>query len=79
MTDDSLEVGEVIDGRFRLLRLIGQGGMGSVWQARHLALDVDIAIKFLDPGSSEQPDIRARFAQEATAAARIPRRGCSTC
>ena len=51
--------------------MLGRGGMGSVWEAYHLALETEIAIKFLDPQLSNRTDIRSRFAQEATAAARI--------
>jgi serine/threonine-protein kinase len=71
MADDVLFAGQVISGRFRLRRLLGQGGMGRVWLAEHLALGTDIAVKFLDPRLSSRDDIRARFASEATAAARI--------
>ena len=71
MTDDVLFAGQVISGRFRLRRLLGQGGMGRVWLAEHLALGTDIAVKFLDPRLSSRDDIRARFAREAQAAARI--------
>src|SRR5689334_13716585 len=46
MTDDVLFAGQVISGRFRLRRLLGQGGMGRVWLAEHLALGTDIAVKF---------------------------------
>jgi serine/threonine-protein kinase len=51
--------------------MLGRGGMGSVWEAYHIALETEIAIKFLDPQLSSRTDIRSRFAQEATAAARI--------
>jgi serine/threonine-protein kinase len=51
--------------------MLGRGGMGSVWEAYHIALETEIAIKFLDPSLSNRTDIRSRFAQEATAAARI--------
>ena len=71
MSDDVLFADQVISGRFRLIRLLGQGGMGRVWLAEHLALGTDIAVKFLDPRLSSRDDIRARFAREATAAARI--------
>lgn len=45
--------------------------MGTVWEAHHLSLGTEIAIKFLDPEMSNRAEIRSRFAQEATAAARI--------
>jgi serine/threonine protein kinase len=45
--------------------------MGSVWLARHLTLDVDVAVKFIDAAFRDQKDHRNRFALEAQAAARI--------
>jgi eukaryotic-like serine/threonine-protein kinase len=69
--DDTLAPGLLILDRFRLKRVLGSGGMGSVWEASHLALGTEIAIKFLDAELSRRSDIRSRFAQEATAAARI--------
>lgn len=63
--------GATISGRFRLERLLGRGSMGSVWLARHLALDVDVAVKFIDAAFRDQKDHRSRFALEAQAAARI--------
>jgi serine/threonine-protein kinase len=45
--------------------------MGSVWLARHLALDVDVAVKFIDAAFRDLQDHRGRFTLEAQAAARI--------
>jgi serine/threonine-protein kinase len=67
----SIFPGATIAGRFRLERLLGRGSMGSVWLARHLSLDVDVAVKFIDPAFRDQKDHRGRFALEAQAAARI--------
>jgi serine/threonine-protein kinase len=61
----------VIAGKYELLRELASGGMGSVWVARHLALDEDVAIKFMRPGLPETTEARARFAREARAAARL--------
>jgi serine/threonine protein kinase len=71
MAAEPLFTGQVLSGRYRLQHLLGQGGMGRVWQASHLSLGTDIAIKFLDPRLSSCDDIRSRFAREATAAASI--------
>lgn len=69
--DEVLSPGRVISGRFRLERLLGRGGMGTVWQAQHLSLETEIAIKFLNAELSQRRDIRSRFAREASSAARI--------
>jgi len=68
--DDLL--GVELEGRFRIVRLIGQGGMGAVFEALHLRLDVRVAIKVLEPRLAEDPRQRQRFLREARAAARIP-------
>jgi serine/threonine-protein kinase len=61
----------IIAGRYRLTRPLAQGAMGSVWVARHLQLDVDIAVKFMAPQFASSPDLRARFEREAKAAAML--------
>ena len=71
MVDDTLTPGLFISGRFRLKRLLGRGGMGSVWAAHHLTLEKDVAIKFLEPKWASSDDARRRFAQEAIAVARM--------
>ena len=45
--------GTIIADRFRIERRLGQGGMGSVWLARHLSLDIPCALKFLHPEAAE--------------------------
>jgi serine/threonine-protein kinase len=56
--------------RFKLVRLLGQGGMGSVWLADHLALEIQCAVKFIDR-EQNNPDVRRRFEREAKAAAQL--------
>jgi eukaryotic-like serine/threonine-protein kinase len=60
---------EVLDGKFRVDELLGQGGMGQVYRGLHLALQVPIAIKFLRVELAERADALARFLQEARLAA----------
>ena len=60
-----------IAGRFRLVRMIGRGGMGSVWQAVQLALDQPCALKFIDEEVGNLADAHARFEREAKAAAAL--------
>jgi serine/threonine-protein kinase len=64
-----LGVGHVFAGKYRLDRAIASGGMGSVWVARHLQLDTDIAIKLMAPSFASTSDGRARFEREAKASA----------
>jgi serine/threonine protein kinase len=62
--------GLTVAERFCLVRELGRGGMGSVWLARHIALDVLCAVKFIDR-ERNTPEMRARFEQEAKAAAQL--------
>ena len=66
-----LSAGMVVGDRFRLERELGRGGMGAVWLARHLGLDVPCAIKFILAQAAESPELRERFEREAKAAAHI--------
>jgi hypothetical protein len=61
----------VIAERFRLTRQLGQGGMGSVWLATHLALDIPCAVKFIEGEIAQLPEAQARFEREAKAAAQL--------
>lgn len=67
-----LTPGHVIAGKFRLEAVIGRGGMGSVWAARQIQLDMPVALKFID--TEEGIDIaeaHARFEREARATGQI--------
>ncbi len=58
-------------GRYTILRRIGAGGMGSVYEAQHVDLKKRVAIKALSPSMTEHPEARARFIREGEASARI--------
>ncbi len=58
-------------GKYRIVRLMGEGGMGAVYEAVHPALKKRFAIKTLLPAVAVQQDARARFLREAEAASRI--------
>jgi serine/threonine-protein kinase len=62
--------GDVIADRYRLVRKIGQGGMGVVWVAHSLVLGVDIALKLIR-ANPEDSGVASRMGREAHAAARI--------
>jgi hypothetical protein len=66
-----LQANVVIADRFRLIRQLGQGGMGSVWLATHLALDIPCAVKFIEGEIAQLPEAQARFEREAKAAAQL--------
>ncbi len=65
------QIGELINGKYRLVRLIGEGGMGSVFEARHEYLGTLVALKFLDTELAQRPGLVARFLQEARVSACI--------
>jgi serine/threonine-protein kinase len=66
------ERGTVLVGKYRVERLLGQGGMGWVVEATHLQLDQRVALKFMNGSQAEaRPEAVARFLKEARAAARI--------
>jgi serine/threonine-protein kinase len=69
-THPPLAAGSVIDGKYRLDKILGEGGMGSVWQALNLQLDIPVAVKLLRAG----PDLASlseRMKLEARSAARL--------
>jgi len=64
-------VGRVIDNRYRVLRKIGEGGMGTVYAAEHVEIGKVVAIKILHPHYSTEQELVERFRREARAASRI--------
>jgi eukaryotic-like serine/threonine-protein kinase len=67
----SVSPGDVVAGKFRIERVLGQGGMGVVVAARHLQLDETVALKFLRAHATADPEALARFTREARAAAKL--------
>lgn len=65
------EAGSVLAGKYRVLRVLGEGGMGIVVAALHLELDQLVAVKFLHQAALGNSEAQARFTREARAAARI--------
>ncbi|MBP6628215.1 MAG: protein kinase [Kofleriaceae bacterium] len=64
-------VGTVLDGRYRLERLVGRGGMGAVFLATHLAMERRVAVKVIRPDLAGDPATARRFAREARGTHRV--------
>ncbi|HVI00711.1 MAG TPA: serine/threonine-protein kinase [Enhygromyxa sp.] len=69
--DPPLGVGSVIGDRYQILRLLGEGGMGRVYEAQHIVLRRRVALKLLRRDAGSEAENLARFRQEALAASRI--------
>ncbi|HZO15867.1 MAG TPA: serine/threonine-protein kinase [Polyangiaceae bacterium] len=65
------EPGMVVAGKYRLLRPLAAGGMGSVWVGQHTELEVEVAVKFMAERALQLDMSRARFKREARAAAQL--------
>jgi eukaryotic-like serine/threonine-protein kinase len=57
--------GRVLDGRYRIIAAIGQGGMGTVYEAEELSSGGRVAVKVLKPEHAEKPEAVARLRHEA--------------
>jgi serine/threonine protein kinase len=64
-------LGSLIDGRYQVIGLLGEGGMGQVYEARHAALDRHFALKVLRRELARDEDLAGRFLQEARATASV--------
>jgi serine/threonine-protein kinase len=65
------DIGTVLGGRYRLVELLGQGGMATIYRARDNQLERDVAIKVLRPEYGADPDFIDRFRHEAQSAASL--------
>ena len=63
--------GMMVTSNVRLLRPLGEGGMGSVWVAEHLSLRTDVVVKFMAEDLAKSPEALARFSREAAAASQV--------
>ena len=73
-SDDQSSVwkrGQVIARKLELVREIGRGGMGAVWEAKHRALGSSVAVKLIEPDAAESTIGVARFVREAKASATL--------
>jgi serine/threonine protein kinase len=69
--DVKLDAGLVVKDRYVIVRLLGAGGMGAVYEARDQVLDKRVALKILHASIAGDPHIHARFLQEARAASAL--------
>lgn len=74
MSVGDLDVGDVVDGKFRLVALLGEGAMGRVFEAQHLFMNRRVAVKLLNRDAMRASGAFQRFRQEALAASRIEHR-----
>ena len=63
--------GITLSERYQLVKRVGEGAMGSVYQAKHTFMQKDVAVKMLHPQLLDNPEVVERFQREAQAAAHI--------
>jgi eukaryotic-like serine/threonine-protein kinase len=66
-----LSTGDIIDGKYRIIRLLGEGGMGAVYEGENMRIHRKVAIKVLHAAVAATGEAVARFEREAQAAGRI--------
>jgi tRNA A-37 threonylcarbamoyl transferase component Bud32 len=71
----ALAAGLLIAGRYRLDRVLGEGGMGEVWAATHAITRRRVAMKFVKGSASMRPEMRQRFLREARASSLVQHPG----
>ena len=64
-------VGQVLEGRYRIVKKLGEGGMSFVYLAHDVAADVRYAIKILSPALSQDANAMARLRREASLGMRL--------
>ena len=64
-------IGKVLDRKYRIVRVIGVGGMGTVYEAEHIVISRHVALKVLSPEFVGRPETVERFFREAKAASSI--------
>lgn len=67
----SLNIGDTIDGKYKIVSLLGEGGMGAVYEGENIRIHRKVAIKILHSNVAESDDAVQRFEREAQAAGRI--------
>ena len=64
-------IGQVVTDRYKIVRRIGEGGMGVVYEAQHVVIEKRVALKVLREDFSARSEVVARFRQEAKSASRL--------
>lgn len=64
-------IGAVLDDKYEIVELLGEGGMGAVYEARHTTIGSRVAVKVLHPEAARQPESLERFRREAQVAGTI--------
>src|SRR5262245_42199497 len=64
-------LGKIVDGRYRVLEVIGRGGMGVVYRVEHLRMGKVAAMKVLHRDLAGEADVVARFEREAAAISKL--------
>ena len=74
-------IGQTLDGKYYLDKLLGQGGMGAVFLATHLGTKRPVALKVIAPQFTSHEEVGERFRREAEAAGRLrsPPRVVASC
>jgi serine/threonine-protein kinase len=67
----SLEIGQIVEGKYRIVRMIGEGGMGAVYEGENVRIKRRVAIKVLHAATATNAEAVQRFEREAQAAGRI--------
>jgi len=72
--ESAVAAGLVVAGKYKLLHILGEGGMGAVWAATHLGLNQTVALKVISKSVADSAEVRSRFDHEAKAAAKLKSR-----
>lgn len=75
---DGASAGKIIEGKYKLEKKLGAGGMGAVWLATQIMVERHVAVKLLHPAFIDSDDLQARFEVEAKAIGRLNHPNCIT-
>jgi eukaryotic-like serine/threonine-protein kinase len=67
---------DLVGGKYKIIRSIGQGGMGQIWEAEHVKLGVRVCVKTINQELAKTEEMRRRFALEAHASAKLKSPHC---